>query len=56
MGLEASAISPPGSSEEPGAEDGMRGVSKIFHQFRLTGSFAHAHLGTHDACDEELLP
>jgi hypothetical protein len=56
MGHEASHISPPGSSSEPGAENGMSGVAKIFHTFGLTTTFAKARLPSHAACDAALLP
>lgn len=59
MGIESSAISPPGSSDEfPG---GRAAAEKFIQDLArqlgvppgaIVSSFAHVHAGSHEACDE----
>src|SRR4029453_9643563 len=54
LGIEASAISPPGSSEEfpGGLPDVVRFVKSLEGKFGPAPSqFAHIHAGSHEACD-----
>ncbi|MCA4133042.1 hypothetical protein [Arthrobacter sp. M4] len=54
LGIEASAISPPGSSEEfpGGLPDVVRFVKSLEGKFGpATSQFAQIHAGSHEACD-----
>jgi hypothetical protein len=59
MGFEASALSPPGSSEE--VLVGMRGFNRFFRETfpgtpsgQFIRTIADLHEGSHEACDEAL--
>jgi hypothetical protein len=63
FGIEASAISPPGSTDEPGATEGM---PQVMHDLKslasalgipvgsMKSTVAQLHDGTHEACDEAI--
>jgi hypothetical protein len=58
IGLEASGISPKGSSEEfPGGVPQLKAIiGELFPGVpygAIVGSLAHVHAGSHDACDAE---
>jgi hypothetical protein len=56
IGIEASSVSPPGSSEElPGGVAELVGVIKAEAGGKLgpsASAFAKVHAGSHEACDE----
>jgi hypothetical protein len=61
LGIEASAVSPPGSSDE--APGGMTDIVAFVRQSAadagmtpgaIFASIAHLHAGSHEACDEAL--